>query len=133
LVEDAARERFVDELGLVRRGRVDPDRHRNAVSRGDGLLFSFSGLELNLYEYLGAGFEETGNGAYGTLSLSPVREPGPWLLPGAGLLFLVIVRLGRTKLAEPVRRLKIISNLQPGPSPSNAPAIYSHLRGVCFS
>src|ERR1035441_3340536 len=38
-VEETGRERFIDELGLVRRGRVYRDSHRNAVSRGDGHNF----------------------------------------------------------------------------------------------
>ena len=36
LVEEAAGERFVDQLRLVRRGRVDRDSQRNAVWGGDG-------------------------------------------------------------------------------------------------
>jgi hypothetical protein len=36
IVEETAGERFVDEFGFVRRGRVDRDSQRNAVSGGDG-------------------------------------------------------------------------------------------------
>jgi len=35
-VEEAASKCFVDELGLMRRGRIDRDSQRNAVSGGEG-------------------------------------------------------------------------------------------------
>jgi hypothetical protein len=68
-----------------------------------GLLFSFTGLELNLYDFFGDGwYEDNGNSGDGTLSVSLVPEPGSWLLLAAGLLVLAVVRIRRTRLSEPV-------------------------------
>ncbi|MGB0065874.1 MAG: PEP-CTERM sorting domain-containing protein [Terracidiphilus sp.] len=65
----------------------------------DGLLFSFGGLELNLYDFHfpvffgDSWFEDNGNGGYGTLAVAATPEPDSWLLLGAGLLALMLARL----------------------------------------
>ena len=65
----------------------------------DGLLFSFDGMELNLWEQGAAGTdgwaENNGNSGYGELTVTP--EPGSLLLLSTGLLGLVVVQLRKAR------------------------------------
>jgi hypothetical protein len=64
----------------------------------DGLLFSFDGIELNLYDYLGDGWgDDNGNGGYGTLAIAPTPEPSSWLLLGSGLLVPMLAWMRRSR------------------------------------
>jgi hypothetical protein len=70
----------------------------------DGLLFSFDGMELNLWEQGAAGMdgwaESNGNTGYGELTVTP--EPESLVLMGTGLLPLAVVLLGTI---TPARRV----------------------------
>jgi len=70
----------------------------------DGLLFSFDGMELNLWEQGAAGMdgwaESNGNTGYGDLTVTP--EPGSLVLMGTGLLALAVALLGKI---NPSRRV----------------------------
>jgi hypothetical protein len=77
----------------------------------DGLLFSFDGMELNLWEQGAPGTdgwaESNGSSGYGELSITPepasiTPEPGSLVLMGTGLLALGVVLLGKTRRARRV-------------------------------
>jgi PEP-CTERM motif len=70
----------------------------------DGLLFSFDGMELVLWEQGAPGMdgwaENNGNSGYGELTVTP--EPGSLLLMGTGLLGLAVGLLRKAKLSRRV-------------------------------
>jgi hypothetical protein len=68
----------------------------------DGLLFSFDGMELNLWEQGAPGMdgwaESSGSSGFGELTVTP--EPGSLLLMGTGLLCLAFIPLRKARASR---------------------------------